>query len=126
MYAETIFIALAGLVGTRLRYWLSGFVARQYGEMFPWGTMAVNLAIVQSDQDHRPNGRTYQECFSVGKNRAGLLGTDAVIDQNPTIIPSRSRHRHNLDPGMCRSSSQSLYCRILFGEALLTVPADWC
>ena len=41
--AKTIFVALAGLVGTLLRYWLSGFVARQYGETFPWGTMAVNL-----------------------------------------------------------------------------------
>jgi CrcB protein len=40
---KTIFIAVAGLVGTLLRYWLSGFVARQYGETFPWGTMAVNL-----------------------------------------------------------------------------------
>lgn len=40
---KIIFIALAGLVGTLLRYWLSGFVARQYGETFPWGTMAVNL-----------------------------------------------------------------------------------
>src|SRR5688572_31291893 len=40
---KTILIALAGLIGTLLRYWLSGFVARQYGETFPWGTMAVNL-----------------------------------------------------------------------------------
>jgi CrcB protein len=40
---KTIFIALAGLVGTLCRYWLSGLVARQYGETFPWGTMAVNL-----------------------------------------------------------------------------------
>ena len=40
---KIILIALAGLVGTLLRYWLSGFVARQYGETFPWGTMAVNL-----------------------------------------------------------------------------------
>lgn len=39
----TIFIAVAGLVGTLLRYWLSAAVARQYGETFPWGTMAVNL-----------------------------------------------------------------------------------
>jgi CrcB protein len=31
------------MLGTLLRYWLSGFVARQYGETFPWGTMAVNL-----------------------------------------------------------------------------------
>lgn len=40
---KTIFIALAGLLGTVLRYWLTGFVARQYGENFPWGTLAVNL-----------------------------------------------------------------------------------
>jgi fluoride exporter len=40
---KTIFIALAGLAGTLLRYWLSGFVARQHGETFPWGTMAVNV-----------------------------------------------------------------------------------
>jgi fluoride exporter len=40
---KTILIAFAGLVGTLLRYWLSGYVARQYGETFPWGTMAVNL-----------------------------------------------------------------------------------
>jgi CrcB protein len=26
-----------------MRYWLSGYVAKQYGETFPWGTMAVNL-----------------------------------------------------------------------------------
>jgi len=40
---RTILIALAGLVGTLLRYWLSGVVARRFGETFPWGTMAVNL-----------------------------------------------------------------------------------
>ena len=40
---KTIFIALAGLAGTLVRYWLAGYVARQYGETFPWGIMAVNL-----------------------------------------------------------------------------------
>ena len=40
---KTILIGLAGLAGTLFRYWLSGLVARQYGETFPWGTMAVNL-----------------------------------------------------------------------------------
>ncbi|HSE22861.1 MAG TPA: fluoride efflux transporter CrcB [Pyrinomonadaceae bacterium] len=39
---KTIFIAVAGLVGTLVRYWLSGFVARRYGETFPWGTLVVN------------------------------------------------------------------------------------
>lgn len=40
---KTIFIALGGLAGTLIRYWLAGFVARQYGENFPWGTLIVNL-----------------------------------------------------------------------------------
>ena len=40
---KTILIALAGLVGTLVRYWLAGFVTRQYGETFPWGTLVVNL-----------------------------------------------------------------------------------
>ena len=40
---KTIFVALAGLVGTLVRYWLAGFVTRQYGENFPWGTLIVNL-----------------------------------------------------------------------------------
>ena len=40
---KTMFIALAGLVGTLGRYWLAGFVSRQYGETFPWGTLIVNL-----------------------------------------------------------------------------------
>ena len=36
-------IGLAGFVGTLLRYWLSGVIARRYGETFPYGTLAVNL-----------------------------------------------------------------------------------
>ena len=36
-------IGLAGFVGTLGRYWLSGVVARRYGETFPLGTMVVNL-----------------------------------------------------------------------------------
>ena len=40
---KTILIGVAGLIGTLLRYWLSAFVAKQYGETFPWGTLAANL-----------------------------------------------------------------------------------
>jgi CrcB protein len=36
-------VGLAGLAGTLCRYWLSGVVARRYGEAFPAGTLAVNL-----------------------------------------------------------------------------------
>ncbi|HEV8430120.1 MAG TPA: fluoride efflux transporter CrcB [Pyrinomonadaceae bacterium] len=41
--SKTILIGIAGLSGTLLRYWLSGLVARRYGETFPWGTMVVNI-----------------------------------------------------------------------------------
>jgi CrcB protein len=38
-----LLIGLAGLVGTLCRYWLSGVVARRYGETFPAGTLVVNV-----------------------------------------------------------------------------------
>jgi CrcB protein len=37
-------VGLAGLLGTPCRYRLSGAVVRRYGEEFPWGTLAVNVA----------------------------------------------------------------------------------
>jgi fluoride exporter len=40
---KIILIGIAGLTGTLLRYLVSGFVARHYGETFPWGTMVVNI-----------------------------------------------------------------------------------
>ncbi len=38
-----LLVGLAGLAGTLCRYWLSGVVARRYGEAFPLATLAVNL-----------------------------------------------------------------------------------
>jgi fluoride exporter len=43
MMGKLLLIGLAGLAGTLSRYWLSGVVARRYGETFPMGTLAVNL-----------------------------------------------------------------------------------
>lgn len=40
---RTIYIGIAGLVGTLCRYWLSGLAARRYGETFPVGTLFVNV-----------------------------------------------------------------------------------
>lgn len=37
-----LLVGLGGFVGTVVRYWLSGVIARRYGETFPWGTLAVN------------------------------------------------------------------------------------
>ncbi len=36
-------IALGGALGSVLRFWLSGLVAAQVGETFPWGTLAINV-----------------------------------------------------------------------------------
>lgn len=41
--SRLLLIGLAGFVGTVGRYWLSGVVARRYGETFPVGTLVVNL-----------------------------------------------------------------------------------
>jgi CrcB protein len=38
-----ISIGLAGFVGTLVRYWLSGWTARRFGETFPAGTLLVNV-----------------------------------------------------------------------------------
>jgi CrcB protein len=38
-----ILIGLAGFTGTLLRYWLSEWTARRFGETFPTGTLVVNL-----------------------------------------------------------------------------------
>jgi len=42
--ARLISIGLAGMAGTLLRYWLSGWIARRFGETFPTGTLMVNVA----------------------------------------------------------------------------------
>lgn len=36
-------IAVGSALGGMARYWCSGVVARRTGEVFPWGTMAVNV-----------------------------------------------------------------------------------
>lgn len=40
---KLLLIGFAGFIGTLGRYWLSGVVARRYGETFPLGTLLVNL-----------------------------------------------------------------------------------
>jgi fluoride exporter len=43
MMVKLLLIGFAGFIGTLGRYWLSGIVARRYGETFPLGTLSVNL-----------------------------------------------------------------------------------
>lgn len=37
-------VALGGALGSVARYWLNGLVSTRFGETFPLGTMAVNVA----------------------------------------------------------------------------------
>jgi fluoride exporter len=41
--AKLLLIGLAGLLGTLGRYFLSGIIARRFGETFPSGTLIVNV-----------------------------------------------------------------------------------
>jgi len=38
-----LLIALGSALGGVARYWLSGLVATRVGEVFPWGTLVVNI-----------------------------------------------------------------------------------
>jgi CrcB protein len=39
-----LWVAIGGALGSIGRYWFSGVVARQFGEIFPWGTLLVNIS----------------------------------------------------------------------------------
>ena len=39
-----LWVALGSALGGMARFWMSGFVAERVGEVFPWGTMTVNVA----------------------------------------------------------------------------------
>lgn len=41
--SKLFLIGLAGFLGTLSRYWMSGLIAKRYGETFPMGTLVVNL-----------------------------------------------------------------------------------
>jgi crcB protein len=38
-----LMVALGGAIGSVLRFWCSGLLARAFGETFPWGTLFVNV-----------------------------------------------------------------------------------
>ena len=40
---DYILVMLGGALGTGARFWLSGFVAERGGELFPLGTLVVNV-----------------------------------------------------------------------------------
>ena len=44
MIHKLALLALAGAIGTLLRYGVAGWVQRIHGTSFPWGTLTVNVA----------------------------------------------------------------------------------
>lgn len=42
MWQTYLYIMIGSALGGAGRYWSSGFVARAFGETFPWGTITVN------------------------------------------------------------------------------------
>jgi CrcB protein len=38
-----LWVMLGGALGTGARFWLSGFVASRFGELFPLGTLVINV-----------------------------------------------------------------------------------
>ena len=40
-----LLVGFGGFIGTLGRYWLSGVIARRYGETFPYGTLIVTQAM---------------------------------------------------------------------------------
>jgi fluoride exporter len=43
MALAIVLVLIGGAAGSMWRYWLSGFVAQRFGEIFPFGTLIVNL-----------------------------------------------------------------------------------
>lgn len=39
-----LWVALGSALGGVGRYWISGLIARSIGEVFPWGTLVVNVS----------------------------------------------------------------------------------
>jgi CrcB protein len=39
-----LWVAIGGALGSVSRFWLSGFIASRLGEIFPWGTILVNIS----------------------------------------------------------------------------------
>ncbi len=76
--AVYLWIAVGSAFGGVSRYWLSGVIARAFGETFPWGTLVVNVSgslligIVAALT--MPDGRFFVGSTARLAVMAGLLG----------------------------------------------------
>lgn len=73
-----VWVALGSALGGAGRYAVSGFVARRFGETFPWGTMTVNiigsLLITFVASMTGPDGRLYLNSVARQFILAGFFG----------------------------------------------------
>jgi fluoride exporter len=63
-----LWIAIGGALGTMARYGLSSLIAARFGDVFPWGTLIVNIS----------------GCFVIGFF-AGLTGPDGRVMVSPDL-----------------------------------------
>ncbi len=42
--AGLVYVVLGSVLGGSARYFVSGFIARRFGETFPWGTLIINVS----------------------------------------------------------------------------------
>ncbi len=64
--AQFLLVLLGGALGGLARHWVSGAVARRFGQTFPWGTLTVNVS---------------------GALTLGLLGGAALVGGVPAASP---------------------------------------
>lgn len=65
-----IAVLLGGAIGSGLRFWLAGWVAHRFGNVFPWGVLCVNII-----------GCFVIGCFSTLTNTEGALLVSPLIRQ---------------------------------------------
>ena len=63
-----LWIAIGGALGSMARYGMSSLIAARFGELFPWGTLIVNIS----------------GCFVIGLF-AGLTGPDGRVMVAPDL-----------------------------------------
>lgn len=70
-----VLVFIGGMIGSVWRFWLSGLIARRFGETFPFGTLAVNivasvlLGLVSGFLAHladRPLSTAIQQLMAIG------------------------------------------------------------
>ena len=81
---KLLFIGLAGFIGTLTRYWMSGVVARRYGETFPAGTLVVVRPIgmlEMVDQDMKD-----EKILAVGTNNPVFANVNDYAQLYPHLL----------------------------------------